>query len=96
MKIKNRLALHFSLITAGLLLFILTVIYSIFYNLFKNDFYGHLKDRAKVAAQLYFEADEISTDSLNHVRERYLAKLPGEILGMYDEHDRSFIGGARQ
>jgi signal transduction histidine kinase len=96
MKIKNRLALHFSLITAGLLLFILTVIYSIFYNLFKNDFYGHLKDRAKVAAQLYFEADEISTDSLNHVRERYLAKLPGEILGMYDEDDRSFIGGAHQ
>ncbi len=96
MKIKNRLALHFSLITAGLLLVILAVIYSIFYNLFKNDFYGHLKDRAKVAAQLYFEADEISTDSLNHVRERYLAKLPGEILGMYDEHDKSFIGGAHQ
>ncbi|WP_183558915.1 ATP-binding protein [Mucilaginibacter sp. SP1R1] len=92
MKIKNRLALYFSLISAGVLLFTLVVIYFIFYTLFKNDFYQHLNDRAKVAAQLYFEADEISTDSLNHVRERYLAKLPDEILGLYDEHDQSFIG----
>ncbi len=85
MKIKNRLAFNFSLITAGVLLVILTVIYSVFYSFVKNDFYEHLKDRAKVAAQLYLEADEISTDSLGHVRERYLDKLPEELIGIYDD-----------
>lgn len=91
MKIKNRLAFNFSLITAGVLSFILIIIYLSFYSLFKSDFYGHLNDRAKVAAQLYLEADEISTDSLSHVREHYLDKLPNEMIGIYDERNQSFI-----
>jgi signal transduction histidine kinase len=91
MKIKNRLAFNFSLITAGVLSFILIIIYLSFYSLFKNDFYGHLNDRAKVAAQLYLEADEISTDSLSHVREHYLDKLPNELIGIYDERNQSYI-----
>ena len=96
MKIKNRLAFNFSLITAGVLLVILTVIYFVFYSFVKNDFYEHLKDRAKVAAQLYLEADEISTDSLGHVRERYLDKLPDELIGIYDERNQSFIAHKHQ
>lgn len=96
MKIKNRLAFNFSLITAGVLLVILTVIYFVFYSFVKNDFYERLKDRAKVAAQLYLEADEISTDSLGHVRERYLDKLPDELIGIYDERNQSFIAHRHQ
>ncbi|MDN5286331.1 MAG: hypothetical protein JWR38_2605 [Mucilaginibacter sp.] len=96
MKIKNRLAFNFSLISAAVLFVILTVIYITFYSLFKSEFYEHLNDRAKVAAQLYLEADEISSDSLGHVRERYLEKLPGELLGIYDERNRSFIGNKQQ
>ncbi|HEX8020096.1 sensor histidine kinase [Mucilaginibacter sp.] len=91
MKIKNKLALNFSLITAGILLVILSAIFLVFYSFVRNDFYGHLNDRAKVAAQLYLEADEISTDSLGHVRERYLAKLPEEHIGIYNEHNESFL-----
>lgn len=62
-----------------------------FYSFVRNDFYEHLNDRAKVAAQLYLEADEISSDSLGHVRERYLAKLPEERIGIYNEHNESFL-----
>ncbi|QEM12949.1 ATP-binding protein [Mucilaginibacter rubeus] len=91
MKIKNKLALNFSLITAGILLLILSAIFLVFYSFVRNDFYEHLNDRAKVAAQLYLEADEISSDSLGHVRERYLAKLPEERVGIYNEHNESFL-----
>lgn len=96
MKIKNRLAFNFSLISAGVLLVILMVMYLAFYTFFRNDFYEHLNDRAKVAAQLYLEADEISADSLGHVRERFLARLPRELLGIYDERNKSFISDKRQ
>ncbi|PWK79194.1 signal transduction histidine kinase [Mucilaginibacter oryzae] len=91
MKIKNKLALNFSLITAGILLLILLAIFLAFYSFVRADFYEHLNDRAKVAAQLYLEADEISSDSLGHVREQYLAKLPQERIGIYNERNESFL-----
>jgi len=63
-----------------------------FTDFFSTDFYGHLKDRAKVAAQLYLEADEISSDSLNHVQGRMLERLPEEVVRIYNAHNAaSFI-----
>jgi signal transduction histidine kinase len=97
MKIKNRLALYFTLISAVILLIALTIILVIFNSFAKSDFYGRLMDRAKVAAQLYLEADEISADSLSHVRERYLKQLPGEITRFYDDRNTaSFIRDRQQ
>jgi len=77
MKIKNRLALYFTLISAVIMLIALGIILITFNSFAKSDFYGRLTDRAKVAAQLYLEADEISPDSLSHVRERYLKTASG-------------------
>ncbi|MCJ8210341.1 HAMP domain-containing histidine kinase [Mucilaginibacter sp. RS28] len=91
MKIKDRLALHFSIISAVTLLLILGVIYFLFYGYLKSDFFEHLHDRANVVAQLYLEADEIAPDSLNQVKDRYLVKLPDEQIGIYDLHNRSFL-----
>lgn len=49
-------------------------------------------DRATVAAQVYLEADEISADSLSHVRERYVKRLPSEVVRFYDDKNTaSFI-----
>ncbi|OCX52157.1 two-component sensor histidine kinase [Mucilaginibacter sp. PPCGB 2223] len=87
MKIKNRLSLYFSLIGSGVLLVVLTSIYLSFHSFIKDDFYNHLKDRANVAAQLYLEADEITADSLNRVRERYLKSLPSEVIRLYDSRN---------
>lgn len=87
MKIKNRLSLYFSLIGSGVLLVVLCSIYVSFHSFIKDDFFNHLKDRANVAAQLYLEADEISADSLNRVRERYLKSLPGEVIRLYDSRN---------
>ncbi len=97
MKIKNRLALYFTLITAVILVIALAIILLTFNSFVKGDFYGRLMDRAKVAAQLYLEADEISADSLNHVRERYLKQLPGEVTRFYDDRNTaSFIKDRQQ
>ena len=92
MKIKNRLSLYFSAISTIVLLIVEVVICLIFNSLIKTDFYSHLMDRATVAAQVYLEADEISADSLNHVRERYVKRLPNEVVRFYDDKNTaSFI-----
>jgi signal transduction histidine kinase len=97
MKIKNRLALYFTLISTVILLIALAIILVIFNSFAKSDFYSRLVDRAKVAAQLYLEADEISPDSLSHVRERNLKQLPGEVTRFYDDRNSaSFIRDRQQ
>jgi len=97
MKIKNRLALNFTLLSSAMLLVIMASMYLAFADFFRTDFYGHLKDRAKVAAQLYLEADEISSDSLNHVRERMLEQLPNEVIRVYNANNiASFIKDKEQ
>jgi signal transduction histidine kinase len=97
MKIKNRLALYFTLISAVILLIALSTIFITFNSFVRTDFYSRLMDRAKVAAQLYLEADEISADSLSHVRERYLKQLPGEVTRFYDDRNAaSFIKDRQQ
>jgi signal transduction histidine kinase len=97
MKIKNRLALYFTLISAVIMLIALAIILITFNSFAKSDFYGRLTDRAKVAAQLYLEADEISPDSLSHVHERYLKQLPDEVTRIYNESNAaSFIRDRQQ
>jgi len=97
MKIKNRLSLYFTAISAIVLLIVQSVICIIFSSLLKSQFYDHLTYRANVAAQLYLEADEISPDSLSHVRERYLQPIPHEVIRFYDDKNAaSFIKDRNQ
>jgi signal transduction histidine kinase len=97
MKIKDRLSLYFTAISAIVLLCVQVVICITFNSFVKSDFYGHLMDRANVAAQLYLEADEISADSLSHVRERYIQPLPNEVVRLYnDRNGASFIKDRNQ
>ena len=92
MKIKNRLSLYFTAISALVLLIVQIITCVAFSSFIKTDFYDHLMDRANVAAKLYLEADEISPDSLSHVREHYLQSLPSEVVRLYDEKNAaSFI-----
>lgn len=96
MKIKNRLSLYFTLISSGVLLLVLAAIYVAIGIFSRNDFFERLKDRASVAAQLYLEADEISSDSLIKVRELYLEKLPGELVRFYDSRNAAAFIQDRQ
>src|SRR5476651_2030813 len=91
MKVKNRLALYFALITAVILVIALIIIFITFNSLVRTDFYSRLSDRAKIVTQLYFKADEISPDSLGNVRKRFSRQLPGEIIRIYNDKNEGVI-----
>ncbi|RYD72767.1 MAG: HAMP domain-containing protein, partial [Sphingobacteriales bacterium] len=97
MKIKDRIALYFTLISTSLLFAVLCVVYFTFMKFLQADFFERLTDRTMVTAKLYLEADEISRDALNDVRHKYLQKLNGEVTRIYDYKNRAtFIGDSAQ
>lgn len=97
MKIKDRLALYFTLSTTLIMLVILSAIYFTFLKFMEADFFARLTDRTMVTAKLYLEADEISSDSLNKIRSLYLEKLNSEVIRVYDsKNSAAFIGDDQQ
>lgn len=92
MQIRNRLSLAFTVISAILMMAVMTAIYLLTYSHTRADFYKALGERAVVAAQTFLEADELSAPSMQRIRSKYLDTLPGEVIRMYDSTDRaSFI-----
>jgi signal transduction histidine kinase len=97
MKIKDRLALYFTLISTLTLLCVLAAVYYSFGKVMETEFFDRLTDRTMVTAKLYLKADEISSDALNKVREQYLEKLDGEVIRIYNERNNpTFIGDDQQ
>jgi signal transduction histidine kinase len=97
MKIKDRLALYFTLISTLTLLCVLTLVYFSFLKVMESEFFERLTDRTMVTAKLYLEADEISNDALSKVRAQYLEKLNGEVLRIYNaRNSATFIGDDQQ
>lgn len=97
MKIKDRLALYFTLISTLTLLSVLAVVYFTFGKVMESEFFDRLTDRTMVTAKLYLKADEISNDALTKVRAQYLEKLNGEIIRIYNERNNpTFIGDDQQ
>lgn len=93
MKIKDRLALYFTLTSTLTLLIVLFAIYFTFLKFMESDFFDRLTDRTMVTAKLYLEADEISSASLEKARSQYLETLNGERIRIYNAENRPvFIG----
>ncbi len=89
MKIKTRLSLYFTLISSGALLLVLAAVYVTMYSVFTASFYNRLTDRANLASQLYLKADELAADSIQQIQQRYLEKLPNEVMRVYDDNNLS-------
>lgn len=97
MKIKDRLALYFTLVSTLTLLCVLTVVYFTFQKVMESEFFERLTDRTMVTAKLYLKADEISNQALAKVRAQYLEKLNGEVIRIYNERNNAtFIGDDQQ
>lgn len=97
MKLKDRLSLYFTLISTLTLLAVLCAVYFTFIKFLEADFFDRLTDRTMVTAKLYLEADEISADSLNTVRNQYLEALNGEVIRIYNANNSAtFIGDDQQ
>ncbi len=61
------------------------------------DFFARLTDRTMVTAKLYLEADELSSRSLDKIRNRYLEKLNSEVIRIYNSRNNAtFIGDEGQ
>ena len=78
MKIRNKIALIFTLITASLLLIAFILIFYFAHLYTENDFYQRLKERATIAAQALLEKDEMSSSIYDDIRKRHLQTLPQE------------------
>jgi signal transduction histidine kinase len=89
MKIKTRLSLYFTLISSGALLLVLIAVYVAVFSFFNADFYNRLTERTKLASQFYLKADELATDSMVRVQQKYLEKLPDEVIRIYDDYNLS-------
>ncbi|MBA4168506.1 MAG: HAMP domain-containing protein [Chitinophagaceae bacterium] len=97
MKIKTRLSLIFTVIGTLVLLTVMAIIYFTFLDFSREDFFNRLRDRATAAANLYLEADEMSTDSLTLTREKYFQKIPDEIVRIYNARNAAtFIPDSQQ
>ncbi len=97
MKIKDRLAIYFTITSATILLVVLAAVYVIFLKFLESDFFDRLNDRTMVTAKLYLEADEISREDLNKVRSTYLVKLNSEVIRIYNSNNTAvFIGDQQQ
>lgn len=84
MKIKDRLAIYFTLASTLTLLIVLSATYFVFAKFMESDFFDRLSDRTRVTANLYLEADEISPQALLRNRNQYLEKLNSEFIRIYD------------
>ncbi|MDT3403403.1 sensor histidine kinase [Mucilaginibacter terrae] len=89
MKIRTRLSLYFMLISSGTLLLVLLALYFAVFGFLKTDFNKRLSDRVNVAAQLYLKADEIGADSLVQIQQKYLEKLPDEVIRVYNDGNKA-------
>jgi signal transduction histidine kinase len=96
MKIKDRLAIYFTLASTLILLIVLFATFFTFSKFMEADFFDRLTDRTKVTANLYLEADEISAIALEKSRSQYLEKLNSELIRIYDAENKPvFIGSNR-
>ena len=89
MKIRDRLSLQFTLLSAVLLFLVLAAIYGLFWNNRQQDFYTHLLDRAITNAELFLAQDNLSAEKFREVQKKYPQTLPDEIVHIYNDKDQS-------
>lgn len=87
MRIKDRLALYFTLASTLTLLIVLSGTYFTFSKFLESDFFDRLTDRTMVTANLYLEADEMSETALQKNRDQYLERLNSEVIRIYDANN---------
>lgn len=83
MKIRTKLTLIFTTVTATLLLVISLSIYFLSLRYNKNVFYAQLKERAQITAQLYLKKDEVDANIYQEIREKFFQSLPQEVEEIY-------------
>jgi signal transduction histidine kinase len=88
MKIRDKLSLQFTIISALLLLVILAGVFLLASANRNHDFRERLKDRAFINAELFLAQDNLSADKFLEVQKKFPQSLPREIVRIYDDRDQ--------
>lgn len=89
MKIRDRLSLQFTMISAILLLAVLAGIYMFSSEHRVNDFRQRLRERAITNAELFLAQDNLSEEKFRDVRKKFPQSLQEEIVGIYNDSNQS-------
>lgn len=96
MKIRTKLTIQFTGLVALILITLLLSIYGLRGIQNEQDFYRQLAERARLAARLFLEKDALTPEELLVEEDRYLERLPKEIVLIYNQRgDRLVLEGDR-
>lgn len=87
MKIRDKISYQFTFLVGTILLFFCVMIYVVTFMQHQSEFYKELGDRAKNTAYIYLEEDGFSEEVYRAIQERYIQKLPEEIVQLYDNNN---------
>jgi len=85
MKVRNRLALQFTLLFAVLLLFALSFIYFFIEQFRVSNYFHRLDDRAVTVAQFYLAQDNLSEKKFKEVSHKFHQSLSDENFRIYNQ-----------
>src|SRR5580658_9205029 len=88
MKIRDKLSLQFTLISALLLFAIMAGIFILTATYRNNDFHERLTERAMTNAELFLAQDNLSAEKFLEVQKKFPQSLPKEIVRIYDDNDQ--------
>lgn len=88
MEIRKKITYQFIGIVALILLLSSIAVYISFSETRKEEFYDRLTRKAKLAAQMLIEIDEIDADLLRRIEENNPLSLPNEKIIIYDMNNR--------
>jgi signal transduction histidine kinase len=89
MKIRDRLSFQFTIISAVLLLAVLSGIYILTLHNKEKDFRARLIDRAITNAELFLAQDNLSVEKFKEVQKKFPLSLPAEIVRIYNDSNES-------
>jgi signal transduction histidine kinase len=95
MKIRTKLTLIFTTLTAFLILVLSLSIYFSSRGFTRRAFYEQLRQRTEIMVQVYLKKNELTPALYRQVREKFLRSLPQEDERIYDLRRRPFIAGQR-
>ena len=78
MKIRNRLAIFFTVLSAAVLAIVSLAVYYSSATLTHNEFFDRLSDRVNITEKLFLEKENLSEELYRDIREKFLHTLPEE------------------
>jgi len=91
MRLRSKLAWQFTTLMALALLIILSGVYVLDWLSIRQEFFNRLEERAKIVAYFYWEKAELKPADFERLEQRYMQRLPYEVVRLYDKEHREVL-----